>query len=101
MRGYLRGLAWVLLVGGITLVVGMAVRAATNQEFFDARDALERHPDHILFQAQYYDALVRHVAYLLTAVASGVLGVVGSAVLFGLSAILQRLDERPPTRALP
>jgi hypothetical protein len=100
MKGYLRGLAWVLLVGGGVLAVVMTVRAVTNQHFFDARDALERHPDHILFQAQYYDALAYHIAYVLTAVVSSLLGVIGSAVLFGLSAILQKLDDRPPTRAL-
>jgi hypothetical protein len=93
MTGYLRGLATVLLVGGLVLSV-LATRWALGDEpFFRAARALERHPDHILFQAEYQAALARHVAYIVTAVVSALLAVIGSAIMLGLAAILRRLDR--------
>lgn len=93
----LRPLGRTLLVGGLVLCVVTAFLAITDQAFFDARDALARHPDHILFQAQYYDALAKHLAYIITAVLSGFVGVFGSTVLLALDAILRRLERRDPS----
>jgi hypothetical protein len=91
MSRLLRALAVILLIGGITVCV-LATRAAvTDEAYFRAAEALERHSDHILFQAEYQAALARHVAYLVAAILSGLGGIVGGAVLFGLAAILARV----------
>ncbi len=93
MRAYLRLLAALLLVGGLATCAVAASMAIRDEAFFKAGEALARHPDHVLFQGEYYAALLRHIAYILTALVGGLLGTVGSAVLFGLHAILTRLDR--------
>lgn len=99
MRTYLRVLGGVLLVGGLGLCATMTALAVGDTAFFNAGEALARHPDHVLFQGEYYAALMRHIAYILTAVVGGLLGTVGSAVLFGLYALLVRV-ERLETSAI-
>jgi hypothetical protein len=98
MRGYLRLLALLLLIGGLALCVGAAGMAIGDETFFKAGEALERHPDHVLFQGEYYAALIRHIAYIAVAILSGAVGIVGSAVLFGLYAVLRRLDRLDAAR---
>ena len=93
MSGYLRALGVMCIVAGV-LVCALSTRAAlTDDAYYHAAFALERHADHILYQAEYQAALARHVAYIVTAVVSGVGGVVSSALLFGLAAVLQRLGR--------
>ena len=93
MTGFLRGLALLLLIAGIITCV-MATQAVLNDDaYFRAASALERHADHILFQAEYQAALARHAAYLVTAVVAAVAGVVGSAILFALAGVLSRLHR--------
>lgn len=99
MRGYLRGIGLVLLIGGLGTCVLAAAWAIGDSAFFDAKEALARHPDHVLFQGEYYAALVRHLSYILTAVLAGLLGVVGSAMLLGLHEVLRRLDQLEAARA--
>jgi hypothetical protein len=103
MRAYLRLLGGVLLVGGLATFAVAGVLAIGDKAFSDAGEALARHPDHVLFQGEYYAALVRHIAYILTAIFGGLLGTVGSALLFGLHAILARLErvEAAATAARP
>ena len=95
MASYLRALGIGLLVVGVAICLAAATMALRDDTFFRAGEALERHPDHILYQAEYQAALARHVAYIVTAILSGLVGVVGSAVLLGLQAILRRLERRP------
>ncbi len=100
MRGALRALGVLLLIGGLGTCAVAAGFALGDEAFFKAGDALERHPDHVLFQGEYYAALLRHVAYILTAIVGGLLGTVGSAVLFGLQAVLARLDRLEAAREI-
>ncbi len=93
MRSYLRLLGSVLLVGGLVVCAVAAFLALGDETFYKAGEALERHPDHVLFQGEYYAALLRHIAYILTAIVGGLLGTVGSATLFGIHAILARLER--------
>jgi hypothetical protein len=91
--GFLRALAVALLIGGLVMCA-VAMQAAINDEaYYRTAAALERHADHILFQAEYQAALARHAAYLATAVVSAVAGVVGSAMLLALASILGRLHR--------
>ena len=93
MSAYLRILATLLLVGGFALAVVSTRWVLGDDTYFRALRGLERHPDHILYQAEYQAALARHVAYAVTATLSALTAVIGSAVLLGLAAILRRLDR--------
>lgn len=93
MTGFLRGLALLLLIGGLVTCV-MATQAALGDDaYYRAAAALERHSDNVLFQAEYQFALSRHVFCLFTAVVSAIAGVVGSAILFALADVLSRLQR--------
>ena len=101
MRTYLRVLGSVLLIGGLAIGAGATTKAIADETFFKAGEALARHPDHVLFQGEYYAALVRHIVYITTAILAGMLGVIGSAVLFGLHAILRRLEQIESASTIP
>ncbi len=91
MTRILRVLALVVLVAGL-VGCALATHAAWSDEaYYRALEALERHADHILFQAEYQAALARHAAILTAAVVCGVAGVVGGAILFALALILDRV----------
>jgi len=94
MTIYLRILGALILVGGLGLAVVATRWVLGDDTYFRAAHALERHPDHILFQAEYQAALARHVGYAVLAALSGLTAVIGSAVLLGLASILSRLDHR-------
>ena len=93
MTGYLRALAGMLLVGGIIVCALATQKALGDEAYYRAAFAFERHADHILYQLEYQAALVRHVAYIVTAVVSGMGGVFGSAILFALAGIRRRLER--------
>ncbi len=90
---YLRGMAALLLLGGLLIAAVAASWAVFDEPFFKATEALARHPDHVLFQGEYYAALVRHIAYILVAIVGLLLGTVASAMLFGLHAVMARLER--------
>lgn len=91
MSRLLRLLAAVLLVAGLAGCVLATLAALGDEPYYRALDALERHADHILFQAEYQAALARHAAFLTASVVCGVAGVVGGAILFALSSLLDRV----------
>ena len=93
MHSYMRTLASILLFGGLAICVMATGWAIGDEAFFKTRDALARHSDSVPFQAEYYAALVRHLAFILTAIVAGLIGTVGSAVLFGLYGVIHRLDR--------
>lgn len=93
MSAYLKALSAVCLVAGVVVCVLSTRAALTDETYYRAAFALGRHADDILYQAEYQAALARHAAYIVTAIVSGVGGVVGSALLVGLAAILRRLDR--------
>jgi len=101
MRTYLRVLGSVLLIGGLAICAVATTKAIGDEAFFKAGEALARHPDHMLFQGEYYAALLRHLAYIATAIVAGMLGIIGSAVLFGLHAVLRRLGQVEATSTVP
>ena len=101
MRLYLRAVGTLLLIGGLLTCVIATSLVLGDDTFFQAGEALKRHPDHVLFQGEYYAALVRHIGYVLTAVVGGLLGSVGSVVLFGLHAILARLERLEAAAVAP
>ena len=93
MRGYLRILGGMVLVGGLLICVVAATLVIRDETFFKAGAALGRHPENLMFKSEYYEALMWHLSYLFVAIITGFLGIVGSAVLLGLHAVLRRLDQ--------
>jgi hypothetical protein len=99
MRLYLRSVAALLLLGGLLIAVVAGSWAVFDEPFFKATEALARHPGHVLFQGEYYAALVRHIAYIVVAIIGLLLGTVASAMLFGLHAVMVRLERVEATVA--
>ncbi len=93
MTRMLRVLAAVLLIAGLLGSAAATSAAFGDEAYYRAASALERHADHILFQAEYQAALARHAAYLVAAIVCGIAGVVGASVLFALATILARVDR--------
>ena len=46
-----------------------------------------------MFKSEYYEALIWHLSYWFVAIATGLLGIVVSAMLLGLDAVLRRLER--------
>ncbi len=99
MKAYLRVLGIAFLVLGIFVCIAATRATLADEAYYRTANALERHADHILYQAEYQAALARHTAYILTAVVSGIGGVLGSAILLGIAAVLDRQDRAAATAA--
>ena len=93
MPTYLRIAAITLLVCGLGMCVVGATLAFRDEGFYAAAEALARHPDHVIFQGEYYAALGRHIAYIVIAVVGGLVGSVVSALLFGMYGVMRRLER--------
>jgi hypothetical protein len=93
VRGYLRALGLVFLIGGLATCAYATTLVVRDETFFKAGEALARHPEHLAFKSEYYEALIWHLAYLFVAIMTGLMGLVGSAVLLGLHAVLRRIDQ--------
>ena len=93
MRGYLRALGLILLIGGLATCAYATMLVVRDETFFKAGEALARHPEHLGFKSEYYEALIWHLAYLFVAVMTGLMGLIGSAVLLGLHAVMRRIDQ--------
>jgi hypothetical protein len=90
MTTWLRLLAIALLAGGLGTAGWAGTRALGDTAFAEAAKALARHPEHVMFQAEYYVAAARYYGLVATAVASGVGGVVFASILLALASLLQR-----------
>ena len=93
MRAYLQGLGVTFLVGGLLICLYAVSLVLRDEAFFKAGEALLRHPENLMFKSEYYETLMWHMAYVFVAIVTGLLGLVGSAVLLGLNAVLRRLDQ--------
>jgi len=94
MAGFLRGLGAVVLLLGLAIgaVAGWAL--AQDAHFREVAAAYARHPEHALFQSEYWAAAARHYG-LLAATAGGILGgMTLGGMLLGLAEVLRRLPRR-------
>jgi hypothetical protein len=89
-------IAWLRVLGIVVLAAGLGIggwagtRAAGDVAFAEVVTAYERHPDHPLFQAEYYAAAGRHYGLVAGAIGSVAGGVVFGTMLLALAAILAR-----------
>jgi hypothetical protein len=94
MAAYLRALgALVLVLGiGVGLVSGWLV--ASDAHFREVAAAYARHPEHALFEADYWRAAARHYG-LLAACVGGLLGGLSlGGILLALAELLRRVARR-------
>ncbi len=90
--------AWLRLLGVTVLALGVGLgawagtRALGDVGFAELEAQYARHPDHPLFQAEYYAAAARHWGLVAGAVAGVLGGLVFGSLLLAAAAILARLD---------
>jgi hypothetical protein len=90
MSAWLRLLAVVVLTVGIGLGSYAATRAIGDVEFADVAARHARHPEHMLFQAEYYAAATRHYGLVAGAVGGILGGLVCGSILLALAALVAR-----------
>jgi hypothetical protein len=92
MAAFLRGLGVVIVVIGLVAAAVSARLVAADDHFREVATAYARHPDHALFQTEYWAAAARHYALVATA---GI-GLLGGLSLGGILLALGELLRRVP-----
>ncbi len=88
--------AWLRLLGIVVLAVGVgagayaATRAIGDTAFAEVAAQYERHPEHPLFQAEYYAAALRHYGLVAAAVGGILGGLVFGSLLLGVGTLVAR-----------
>jgi hypothetical protein len=90
MTGWLRLLGVLVLAIGIGLGSYAATRAIGDVEFADVAARHARHPEHMLFQAEYFAAATRHYGFVTGAVGGILGGLVFGSILLALASLLAR-----------
>jgi hypothetical protein len=95
MVGYLRALAGLVVLLGL-VAAGVAGReVAGDAHFREVAEAYARHPEHALFQAEYWTAAARHYGLLAVGIGGLLGGLVLGGLLLGVAEVLRRLPPRP------
>jgi hypothetical protein len=94
MVTYLRALGTVVLLIGMGVAADAFWQLAADTHFQEVAAAYARHPEHALFQTEYWSAAAQHYGLLMAAAAGVLGGLVISAVLFALASLVRRL---PPS----
>jgi hypothetical protein len=90
MSAWLRLLGIVVLACGVGLGAYAATRVAGDTGFAEVAAQYERHPEHPLFQAEYYAAAFRHYGLVGGAVAGILGGLVFGSLLIGMATLVAR-----------
>ncbi len=101
MSKALRILALAFFLSGAGAGVFFGLELARDDAYRRAVLALERHPGHLLYQADYQIARARHMALLLGTVASGIAAIVLPALFLPLARLLDRTGAAGPLAGLP
>jgi hypothetical protein len=94
MAAALKALGAVVLVLGLGAAAVAAITLGGDERFAEVAAAYARHPEHALFQTEYWIAAARHYG-LVAAIASGVLGGLAlGGILYALGELLRRSARR-------
>jgi hypothetical protein len=94
MAGFLRTLGIVVLLIGLVTAAVAGWLLAGDAQFREIAEAYARHPEHALFQTEYWIAAARHYG-LVAAIACGVLGGLAlGGILYALGELLRRSARR-------
>ncbi len=97
MAGFLRLLGVAILIVGLAVAAVSAWLLAADTHFREVVAAYARHPEHPLFQGEYWVAAGRHYG-LLAALLGGLLGGPSlGGILLALAELLRRVPPRPET----
>ncbi|HEV7732512.1 MAG TPA: hypothetical protein VGR62_10145 [Candidatus Binatia bacterium] len=94
MITWLRVLGVVVLLLGVVAAIVCSVQFVGDANYYEIVAAYERHPNHAIFQAEYWAAAGRHWALLVAAVAGLFVGLTTGSTLIALAEILRRLPPR-------
>ena len=94
MRLTLLGLGWGVPILGIVCGAAAFGLGAGDPKFTEIAAAYARHPDNLLFQAQYGAAALRHYGLLTVAVLAPLVGIVAGVGLLGVAEVLRRLPRQ-------
>jgi hypothetical protein len=94
MESFLRVLGVLVIVVGLAIATVAGWGLAGDAHFAEVAAAYARHPEHALFQGEYWAAAARHYG-LLGAVAGGLLGGLSlGGMLLALAELLRRVHRR-------
>jgi hypothetical protein len=94
MTGFLRVLGVIVMAVGLVVGTGAGWQLAQDAQFREIAAAYARHPEHALFQGEYWAAAARHYG-LLVAAAGGILGGLSvGGMLLALAELLRRVPRR-------
>lgn len=88
--------AWLRTLGALVVVLGLATAVVCTSLFlgdanyYEVVSAYERHPNHAIFQAEYWAASARHWSLLAAAIGGAFTGVTLGSLLLGVGELLRR-----------
>jgi multisubunit Na+/H+ antiporter MnhB subunit len=94
MPTLLRALGVVVIAVGLLVAVAAGWQLAADERFREVAEAYARHPEHALFQGEYWVAAARHYGQIAAVVGGLVGGLSLGAMLLALAELVQR-ERRP------
>jgi hypothetical protein len=90
VSGWLRALGAIVLLVGLATAVICGMRFFGDASYYEIAAAYERHPNHAVFQAEYWAANAQHWALLVGAVVGLFTGLTMGSLLLGVGELLRR-----------
>jgi hypothetical protein len=94
MTGFLRTLGVVVLVLGLATAGAAGMGLLGDTRFEEVAAAYARHPEHALFQAEYWIAAARHYGLVAAVIGGGLGGLSLGGILLALAELLRRAPRR-------
>jgi len=94
MPAFLRALGSLVVAAGLFIAAVAGWLLAADTHFQEVAAAYGRHPEHALFQAEYWAAAVRHYGLLVAVVGGTVGGLSLGGILLALAQLLRRVPSR-------
>jgi hypothetical protein len=90
VSGWLRALGAIVLVVGLATAVVCTIYFVGDANYYEIAAAYDRHPNHAIFQAEYWAASAQHWALLGGAVVGLFTGLTMGSLLIGVGELLRR-----------
>jgi len=90
MPGFLRFLGTLVILLGLATAAIATWQLAGDEHFREVATAYARHPEHALFQTEYWTAAAKHYGLLATAVGGLLGGLSLGSILLALGELLRR-----------
>ena len=94
MPTFLRALGSLVVAAGLFIAAVAGWLLAADTHFQEVAAAYGRHPEHALFQAEYWAAAARHYGLLVAVVGGTVGGLSLGGILLALAQLLRRVASR-------